>query len=171
MDGQFTKTLSKITFQLFLFLGIFAHTWWKLGDTEYIPMSFLIIQSLLVYLIVTAVLQTIVRTIQEHRSLLRGILALMYGASLVIYFFVPQLVYGFVFTSSGTAESNTPFNNWILVITTITGLVSAVSGAYSQVTSRKKAMAEIELEKQKLALEREKLELEKLKNKPKRKSK
>lgn len=48
-------------------------------------------------------------------------------------------------------------NKVTLVITALSGLITAISGFYGQVLSHRRAMAEIELERLKLELEREKL--------------
>ncbi|MBI3162323.1 MAG: hypothetical protein HYZ23_07420 [Chloroflexi bacterium] len=169
MNSQFAGTLSKTTFHLFLFLGVLTTVWRQMGGDVY-PFSYVAIHSVLIYLIVSAVLQTVMGLFQPRRNFIGIALAILYIASVALYFFLPQLIYVAVFTSS-TGEPASPVVDWLPIITAVTGLVSALSAAVSQITLRKTALAEVEVEKQKLELEREKLELEKSKRtKPKRKA-
>jgi cell division protein FtsL len=123
---------------------------------------FTIVPAILGYFNILCVIQSVVSTLRQGLTFPRILLAIAYSISGLA---VLAIIYLISFTFTGISDY---VNYAVLIVTALTGLLTAISGIIAQRTTHRKALAEIErdaalleIEKQKLLLEYEKLQLEK----------
>jgi cell division protein FtsL len=122
---------------------------------------FTIVPAFLGYFNLLCVIQSVTSTLRKGLTVPRILLAIAYSLSGLAAI---AIIYLISFTFTGVDDY---VNYTVLIVTALTGLLTAISGIIAQRTTRRKALAEIErdaalleIEKQKLTLEQEKLQLE-----------
>jgi hypothetical protein len=137
------------------FLNFFTTDFYNLAQTPMISAAGVLRYAIIILFLVIATL-TFARNPDRKMValiIIQGMVTLV--GIFIISVYQRQNTIVFFPTSGGDAGVNT-IDKLTVYITTISGFLAALSGLYNQITSGKKAIAEIQLEKLRLQLEQEK---------------
>jgi hypothetical protein len=165
-SAQWLNILAGVSGGVFFLTGIYWVDFFldRLYDQKVLQPAFLVhAGTFLQYVLVLAYLGLVVFLFARRSrpqavgySLGAGVILVL--AVVVISAFKTIIANALLVPIIGAGGGPETINKVAVMITAVTGLITAVSGFYGQVLSHRKAMAEIELERLRLELEREKLQ-------------